>query len=227
MTAPIGPTSGIPSTGGALTGAVAGGQMGKNEFIKLLVAQMTHQDPLSPMDGQQMAAQLAQFSSVEQLIGISGKFDAQAAASNALLGVVNNSSAIDLIGKTVTIQDDQVLAGQGGTEFVDIDVPEQGAGRLQILNANGTVIREIELGGVSAGERRLDMEAALRGLPPGPYRVAVEVTHEDGNTTALQTRVTVRVDGVRMSANGAYITAGQMSYPIGLVDSVRASLPIS
>ena len=44
------------------------GALGKDEFLKMLVAQMQNQDPLSPMDGQQMAAQLAQFSSVEQLI---------------------------------------------------------------------------------------------------------------------------------------------------------------
>jgi flagellar basal-body rod modification protein FlgD len=49
-------------------GAPPGGTMGKDAFLKLLVAQMKHQDPLNPMDGQQMAAQLAQFSSVEQLI---------------------------------------------------------------------------------------------------------------------------------------------------------------
>ena len=42
--------------------------LGKDEFLKLLVAQMKNQDPLNPMDGQQMAAQLAQFSSVEQLV---------------------------------------------------------------------------------------------------------------------------------------------------------------
>lgn len=42
--------------------------LGKDEFLKLLVAQMKNQDPMNPMDGQQMAAQLAQFTSVEQLI---------------------------------------------------------------------------------------------------------------------------------------------------------------
>ena len=41
--------------------------LGKDEFMKLLVAQMKNQDPLNPADGQEMAAQLAQFSSVEQL----------------------------------------------------------------------------------------------------------------------------------------------------------------
>jgi flagellar basal-body rod modification protein FlgD len=45
-----------------------GGPMGKDQFLQLLVAQMKNQDPMNPMDGQQMAAQLAQFSSVEQLI---------------------------------------------------------------------------------------------------------------------------------------------------------------
>ncbi len=226
MTAPIGPVSG-PSPNTAFTGAVAGGQMGKDEFIKLLVAQMTHQDPLAPMDGQQMAAQLAQFSSVEQLINISGKFDAQSAAANALLGVVNNSSAISLIGKTVTILDDQVMAGENGTKSVEIDVPEVGAGRLQVLDTNGVVVREVELGALSAGERTIELADALEGLPAGPYRVAVDVTHADGEVTALQTRLTVQVDGVRMSANGAYITSGLLSYPIGLVDSVRAALPTS
>ena len=44
--------------------------LGKDEFLKLLVAQMKHQDPLNPMNGQEMAAQFAQFSSVEQLVNM-------------------------------------------------------------------------------------------------------------------------------------------------------------
>jgi flagellar basal-body rod modification protein FlgD len=71
-TPPIGPaepSSGAPSAIGG------GGKMGKDEFLKLLVAQMRHQDPLNPMDGQQMAAQLAQFSSVEQLVSVNDRLD--------------------------------------------------------------------------------------------------------------------------------------------------------
>ena len=44
------------------------GDMGKDSFLQLLVAQLKNQDPLSPSDGKEMAAQLAQFSSVEQLV---------------------------------------------------------------------------------------------------------------------------------------------------------------
>ena len=44
--------------------------MGQDEFLKMLVAQLKNQDPLNPMDGKDMAAQLAQFSTVEQLIAM-------------------------------------------------------------------------------------------------------------------------------------------------------------
>ena len=49
--------------------------MGKDEFVKLLVTQMTNQDPLNPMDGKDLAVQLAQFSNVEQLLNINSKLD--------------------------------------------------------------------------------------------------------------------------------------------------------
>ena len=64
-TPPVGPAAPSTNTPSVLSGANS--KLGKDAFLKLLVAQMTHQDPLNPADGQQMAAQLAQFSSVEQL----------------------------------------------------------------------------------------------------------------------------------------------------------------
>ncbi len=63
--APAAPTT--PNSGTPATPATPGGAMGKDQFLQLLVAQMRNQDPTSPMDGTQMAAQLAQFSTVEQL----------------------------------------------------------------------------------------------------------------------------------------------------------------
>mgnify|MGYP000952721027 CR=1 FL=1 len=49
--------------------------MGRDEFLKMLVAQLKNQDPLNPMDGKDMAAQLAQFSTVEQLIAMNKSMD--------------------------------------------------------------------------------------------------------------------------------------------------------
>ncbi|EES75058.1 flagellar hook capping protein [Paenibacillus sp. oral taxon 786 str. D14] len=68
-------------------------ELGKDAFLKLMIAQMQNQDPLSPMDNTQMVAQIAQFTSVEQLTNISE----QIAALGESLG--NDSG---LIGKEVT-----------------------------------------------------------------------------------------------------------------------------
>lgn len=222
MTSPVSsPQGGAPGT--PFTSAVAGGQMGKNEFLKLLVAQMTHQDPLNPLDGQEMASQLAQFSSVEQLMNLGTKLDAQSANHEALLGVVNNTAAVGLIGRTVMVADDRVQAGPGGTVSGSVIVPPDGGrGTLAITDADGKVVRTIDLGDLDAGERTLDLAAGLDGLPAGEYRIAVEV-EQGGETAALVTRVAVTVEGVRLSANGAFVTAGSISYPIGLIDGIRAA----
>ena len=66
ISAPAAPTPTTPKVT-TPTDSSPGGAMGKDQFLQLLVAQMKNQDPDSPMDGTQMAAQLAQFSTVEQL----------------------------------------------------------------------------------------------------------------------------------------------------------------
>lgn len=57
--------------------------MGKDQFVKLLVTEMQNQDPLNPMDGKELAVQLAQFSSVEQLMNVNTKLDGLTATIRA------------------------------------------------------------------------------------------------------------------------------------------------
>ena len=69
----------------------AASNIGKDEFLKLLVAQLEHQDPMNPVDNQEFLAQLASFSSLEQLISINEgvtKLSAAMAETN-----VENSAA--------------------------------------------------------------------------------------------------------------------------------------
>ncbi len=66
-TSPVAPATPTTPKVTTPTDTSPGGAMGKDQFLQLLVAQMKNQDPTSPMDGTQMASQLAQFSTVEQL----------------------------------------------------------------------------------------------------------------------------------------------------------------
>lgn len=72
-------------------------QMGKDEFLTLLIAQLSHQDPTNPMDNTEFVAQMAQFSSLEQMHNMSNGFDRVAS-------VMHNNDAVSTLGKTVEIE---------------------------------------------------------------------------------------------------------------------------
>ncbi len=71
-------------------------ELGKDDFLKILMAQMTNQDPTSPMDNTQFIAQMAQFSSLEQMTNMSTNFE-------KLASMVSASEAQSLLGRTVEI----------------------------------------------------------------------------------------------------------------------------
>ena len=89
----------------------ANGALGKDAFLKMLVAQLQHQDPMNPMDDADMMGQMASFSSLEQMSNV--------AASNAqIVSTLSSSSAIGLIGRTVTYTDESDQTHTGVVEKV-------------------------------------------------------------------------------------------------------------
>jgi flagellar basal-body rod modification protein FlgD len=225
MTAPISATTTSSDTGSSrpVAGtATAGGNMGKNEFMKLLITQMTHQDPLNPQDSAQMASQLAQFSALEQMTNINTTLQGQAAANTALAGAVNNSSAVALLGRTVTATSNQIVGGAAGTTSVAAIVPN-GGGHLsvRIMDANGTTRQTKDLGTVGGGQTSTDIGDLTRDLPVGTYTVAFDLASDTGAVTHPAALVTAKIDGIRFGANGAVVTSGSLTFPIGTIVSVQ------
>jgi flagellar basal-body rod modification protein FlgD len=68
----------------------------QEDFMKILLTQLSYQDPLKPMDNQQFVAQLAQFTSLEQTRQVNDRLD-------SLLGIQGATQSVGLIGKTVEI----------------------------------------------------------------------------------------------------------------------------
>ena len=79
MASAISPITSATTTGTTSSGASSSLDSGVNEqmFLQLLVAQLKNQDPLSPPDSTQFVSQLAQFSELEQVIGIRGDIETQ------------------------------------------------------------------------------------------------------------------------------------------------------
>jgi len=80
-----------------VNGRTASQELGKDDFLKLLLTQLSHQDPTTPMDNNQFIAQMAQFSSLEQMNNMSTGFQ-------KLATLMNNTDAFSTLGKTVEIK---------------------------------------------------------------------------------------------------------------------------
>ncbi len=226
MTIPmIGSTA---ASSGATTSAAAKTMLGKDDFMKLLVAQMQHQDPLNPSDSSQMAAQLAQFSSLEQLTNISQQMATQASDSATLVNTVNNSSAIGLLGKTVTVLDDTVQVGGSSPTTTASTMVGAGGGdfTVRLEDANGYTVATQHVGRVSGGQQNVSLDSLTSGLPAGNYKVVFDVTNGVGSTQTIAhptATVAAHVDGIGFGTNGAVVSSGSKQYTIGQVLSVHAT----
>ncbi|MGE5507376.1 MAG: flagellar hook capping FlgD N-terminal domain-containing protein [Chitinophagales bacterium] len=89
--------------------------MGKDEFLQLLMAQMRNQDPMTPMDNTQFVAQMAQFSSLEQMTTLNATLS-DLATSQRQASLVAEATA--LLGRTVTVQVDGETSVTGKVQSV-------------------------------------------------------------------------------------------------------------
>jgi flagellar basal-body rod modification protein FlgD len=211
-----------PTTGG--TGSsLPGGAMGKDQFLKLLVAQLQHQDPMNPMQGDQMAAQLAQFSSLEQLQQMNTTLSNQTTAFGSVIGAIQAGAAMGAIGHTITAIGDQVLVGgANGQTSVNVDLAAAGtSATVHIYNAAGAEVGTTTIGALKAGSNTIDISSAIKNLPDGTYTYAVDAKDAAGKAVAVQTYTTGKVDGVSSSAQGITLTIGGMAVPYANVVSVK------
>src|SRR6478672_814721 len=156
--------------------------MGKDQFLKLLVAQLQHQDPMNPMQGDQMAAQLAQFSSLEQLQQINSTLTSQNSSFGSVLGAIQAGAAINTIGHTITaIGNDIQVGGANGQTSVNVDLASAGASAtVHVYNAAGVEVGTTTVGALSGGNHTSDISSVTKGLPTGAYTYKVDVKDSAG-----------------------------------------------
>jgi len=120
----------------------------QQDFLQLFIAQLQHQDPLSPMEPDQLTAQLAQFSSLEQLTTINSHLDQLASASKQATG----SALLGLLGKQISFDGGQLVmrGGQAPAVSYALDQPAQKV-TATVRSADGSVVRVVELGAQGAG----------------------------------------------------------------------------
>jgi flagellar basal-body rod modification protein FlgD len=226
MTSPITSTTSTPSAIPTPSAQPSSAAIGKDAFLKLLIAQMSHQDPLQPMDGTQFVTQLAQFTAVEQATAQSQKLD----AISAQLSGISANDALSLVGKQVTLRG-QRLAFDGVTPAsanASLSGPAASV-KVSITDAGGKVIRTLDLGARPAGAFPVTWDGRDGSGQPvaaGSYGYTVTATTAGGATVASSQDVTGVVSQITFDKGyPAIVLTSGATAPIS--DLVSAGTPPS
>jgi flagellar basal-body rod modification protein FlgD len=205
--------SSIGDAGGVAAAGLAGSQgLGKQDFLTLLVTQLRYQDPLDPLDAQDFASQLAEFTAMEQQILTNELLQTQIAMSEASMIESQNSVAIGMIGSGIVAQGDTVqITGQDDAAWV---AASQATGiRIDIVNTSGEVVASVDSTVGGAGIHRVELGSATQGLEPGHYTFRVEVLG-DAEGVQLTPLMSGVVEGVRWGAMGPVVVVGGREVPL-------------
>ena len=193
----------------------------RDVFLKLLVAQMRYQDPLNPLEGTEFSAQLAQFSSLEQLQNMSGLLENAIEADILLARSINNTLATTIVGKTVIALSDQVY--WDGSNKTDIDFKLAGNAaqlEVEIVDAGGRVLRTLTDNDLKEGRGSISWDGCDQNgneLPQGMYYVRIKATSPTDTAVAAQALAVGRVDGVRFIDGNPVLIVGDREIPFGAV----------
>ena len=193
----------------------------RETFLRLLIAQLEHQNPLSPVEGAEFTAQLAQFSALEQLQTMNVNLDALVTAQERLKGL----QAADLIGKEVKAQGSMVSLRQGKTSPLQYalaaDSPKV---TISILDNAGNLVRSIEKLGQKAGTQSVSWDgqnAQGVALPDGEYRFVVLARDSAGNPLGVETFFQGKVEGVEYVEGRPSLLVGGRQVALASLLSVK------
>ena len=220
----------VPPSAGAPTEAPSAPappsqELGKDEFLRLLVAQLSNQDPLNPLEGHEFAAQLAQFSSVEQLVGVNEALAQQAQMSGLLAQSVNSSVAAGLIGKTVEAEGSTVQWDGTGEVTLGFELGAPSSGTvIEVRDEAGTLVRTIKRGGYESGTHKVAWDGNDddgNRAAEGTYSFEVKAQDPEGEPVDVRTYLRGHVDRIQFGQGGITLWIGETSVPISAVLSVE------
>lgn len=200
-------------------------EMGKEDFLKLLVTQLKTQDPMNPMEDQEFAAQLAQFSSLEQLLNINETLGQQSTATGSLAERINSNMATDMIGKEVQAEGDQIIwAGEGETPLgFDLDAAAAEV-QVTVYDAAGQPVFDQKMGSLDEGVHEFawdGQDADGNELPHGSYTFSVEAVDSEGEAVSATSYVNGTVDRVTFGDNGPLLWVNDRQISMDQVRSIE------
>ncbi len=216
-------TSGTSSTSTSEVETYGNSTLGKNEFLTILTTQLQYQDPTDPMDNSEFVAQLAQFSSLEQMQNMNTTLEQlvlvdQAAAQNSVVSMVGKDALFTSAEHTLT---------QDGSVRVSADLASDAADVIMTVSTtDGTVVRRQSFGALNAGVNELTWDGYNDdgdAQEPGTYLVSVAATDLSGESVEVTQQQRARITGVEFEDGAAQLLLGDKSVPLSEVQQIQES----
>lgn len=177
-------------------------------FLTLLMAQLTNQDPTSPVETTEFMQQLTSLNTVQQLVAANKSLEGLMTGITSL----NNEGAVNLVGKEVTAVSSGFTKVNGEPETLEFDLPADAKSvEITIFDADGIPIDTINPGDQVAGPRTVTWNS---DDPDGDYTFKVKAIAEDDSEMAVTTYTTGLVDEIRFDAG----------FPVLVIDGRHVAL---
>ena len=215
---------GVTSTNTTTPTTSTGNSLGRDQFLNLLLTQMQLQDPFEPMKNEDMIAQLASFSSLEQLQSMNEGL-AQSLDADLMLGqLLNNTMATTLIGKEVRVATDTFDRSAGHAVTLGYRLPADAKQvTITIQDVNGKTVRTLEPAEHGTGVHTVEWDgkdADGNDVPAGTFTFKVEAAAVDGSEIDAQTLLVGRVAGIRYRNGNARAVLGDTEFLMSAIEEI-------
>jgi flagellar basal-body rod modification protein FlgD len=176
-------------------------QLDLDDFLDLMITELTHQDPFKPMDNTELASQMSQFATVSGIGDLNQEVSSLASSLTSDQGL----RAANLVGHEVMVPTNAGYLNSGGSVSGAVKLDSSVSNMvLRVTNASGALVREIELGTGSEGEVAFNWDGFTdsgNAAPPGRYRFSVE-GEVDGEPFTPPMLMSAKVNSVSLGAPG-------------------------
>ncbi len=202
-------------------------ELGKDDFLKLMITQLKNQDPTEPLDSSAYASQLAQFSSLEQLTNINTSLNTSLDANYLLTQSINNTMSASWIGKDAKLSGN-VLSNNGQEKIsLGYNLPAEASDvTIKIYNKSGALVKTIENCEKNAGDHKLSWDFYDNNgvkLSKGDYTFKVEAKTTDGKSMTVESYRIGTIDSVKYTTNGTVLMIGNVGYSLSDIAEILNS----
>ncbi|MCH7690150.1 MAG: flagellar hook assembly protein FlgD [candidate division Zixibacteria bacterium] len=197
-------------------------ELGRNDFLQLLVTKLRYQDPLDPASDEDFVAQLAQFATLEQMEKISAGIESSTQWDFLQMQSINNMMAANLIGREVKADYRGLYLQSDGEVTINFSVDEYAEQvRFIITNGAGETVANFTRDSIGPGSHTVEWDGRdSRGnsVPEGYYAVEIVATDGSGqefspsmSMVGIVEAITYRDGGAYLRVNGSDIALGDIS----------------